>query len=124
VTNNMKLKYKQVIVLRTDIEMSCGKAIAQAAHASLMAAEECRKTRLCWLKEWWKEGQKKVVLKVENEGELKEVYEKAKEMNLPCAMVVDMGLTELPPGTRTAVAIGPAPEELINKITGNLRLYK
>lgn len=115
-------RYKQVIVIRTDLNMSVGKIAAQAAHASITAAEECRRARPEWLKEWLAEGQKKVVLRVGSEIELKELYQEAKDAELPAALVEDAGLTEIPPGTITALGIGPAPSALIDRITGRLKL--
>ena len=36
--------------------------------------------------------------------------------------VVDAGRTEVAPGTRTVLALGPAPVEVMDVITGHLRL--
>lgn len=116
--------FKQVIVIRTDLEMSKGKTAVQAAHAAVTAAELARKEFPEWFKKWFAEGQKKVVLKVSTENELLKLHEKAKQENLPTVIIRDMGLTEIPPGTITAVAIGPAPEELVDKITGHLKLLR
>jgi len=113
--------YKQVILVRTDLKMGCGKACAQVAHASLGSAELAGKAAPKWLKAWKREGQKKVVLKVNGE-EILEFYDQAKKAGLPCYLVKDAGLTELPPGTTTALGIGPAPNELVDRITGELRL--
>lgn len=113
------MDYKQVITVRADLKMSRGKTCAQVAHASLGAAEKASKD---WYKAWKREGQKKVVVKVANEKEMHELYEKAKKARLPCYLVQDAGLTELEPGTVTALAIGPAPNEIIDKITGSLKL--
>jgi len=114
--------YKQVIVVRTDIKMGKGKTCAQVAHASLGAALEAMRRKPTWFEEWQKRGQKKVVLKVGSEKELYEIYEKAKTLGLPTFLVKDAGLTQLEPGTTTAVAVGPAPEEEVDKITGKLKL--
>jgi len=102
--------------------MSKGKACAQAAHASLGAALEAMKRKPIWFERWMSEGQKKVVLKVSSEKELVEIFEKAKGLGLPAFMVRDAGLTQLEPGTLTAVAVGPAPEEEVDKVTGSLKL--
>ncbi|MEM4717155.1 MAG: peptidyl-tRNA hydrolase Pth2 [Desulfurococcaceae archaeon] len=112
---------KQVIVVRSDLNMSRGKLAVQVAHASVIAAFEASKKAQEWFHEWWISGQKKVVLRVNSEKELLEIYEKAKINELPVSLVTDAGLTELPPGTVTAVGIGPAPEDRVDKITGHLK---
>ncbi|RLE83167.1 MAG: peptidyl-tRNA hydrolase [Thermoprotei archaeon] len=115
---------KQVIVVRTDIKMSRGKIAAQVAHAAVIASEKARADHSEWWREWFYGFQKKIVLEVRSENELLEIYRKAKESGLPVALVRDKGLTEIPPNTLTAVAIGPAPSEKIDKITGSLKLLK
>ena len=111
---------KQAIVARTDIGMGQGKLAAQVAHASLSAYEETgTKAR----KRWKGEGQKKVVLKGSGESELFELAEKARAEGLPSAIIRDAGHTQLDPGTVTALAVGPADDDLIDKVTGHLSLY-
>lgn len=116
-------KFKQVIVLRSDLKMSPGKAAAQASHAAVSSSEEARKSRPLWWKEWIEGGQCKIVLRVNSEAELLDLERKAREMGLPTALISDMGLTELEPGTITALGIGPAPSNVIDRITGSLPLY-
>jgi len=122
-----ELGYKQVIVLRRDINMSRGKAAAQAAHASVEAVmiivRSGKREWKHWLEEWLREGQMKVVLRVDSENELVKIYSEAISSGMPASIIRDAGKTQLLPGTLTAVAIGPAPEELIDKITGHLKLY-
>ena len=118
----MSRSFKQSIVVRTDIKMGKGKTCAQVAHASLEAALKAMKEKPEWFEAWRKQGQKKVVLKVSSEKELIEIYEKARSMGLPASLIRDAGLTQVEPGTLTAVAIGPAPEEDVDKITGKLKL--
>jgi PTH2 family peptidyl-tRNA hydrolase len=111
--------YKQAIVVRKDLEWTKGKIAAHVAHAAVAAALSCRQEDLL---RWNKEGAKKVVLKVENLQKLKELYTQAKKMKLPCSLISDAGKTQLKKGTITALAIGPADEKLIDKITGKLKL--
>ena len=117
-----QFKYKQVIVVRSDLEMSQGKIAAQAGHAAVSAAEEARKLHPNWWKAWLKEGQCKITVKVGSEKELLKLEKKAKKFRLPCALISDRGLTELPPDTITCLGIGPAPSDKVDIITGKLAL--
>jgi PTH2 family peptidyl-tRNA hydrolase len=113
-----EFRYKQVLVFRSDLKLSKGKVAAQAGHAAVAAAEEARKKHQTWWRAWITEGQCKIAVKVKSEKELLELERKAKELELPCALIVDRGLTEIPPGTITCLGIGPAPAEKVDKITG------
>ena len=112
---------KQVIVVRTVLDMGKGKIAAQVGHACVLGAEHVRKSHPEWYKEWWG-GQEKVVVKVSGIKQLQEVKKHAIDLNLPWSEVSDAGHTQLAPGTTTCISIGPAPENLIDKITGDLKL--
>jgi PTH2 family peptidyl-tRNA hydrolase len=118
----LEFRYKQAIVFRSDLKLSKGKIAAQAGHAAVSAAEEARKHHKKWWTEWISEGQRKIAIKVENEEELLSLEKLAKESGLPCYLVVDKGLTEIPPDTITCLGIGPAPTGEMDKITGRLPL--
>ena len=112
---------KQVIVVRTDLDMGKGKIAAQVGHASVLGAEHVRKSNSSWFEEWWN-GQEKVVVKVSSLKELEEVKKGAIELDIPWSEVTDAGHTQIAPGTITCISLGPAPEEKIDKITGELKL--
>lgn len=115
------LEYKQVIIIRKDIHMSVGKIAAQVAHAAVTAAIYTQNNKREWFEKWFAEGQKKVILKVESKDELINLWNIVKS-EIPSVLIHDRGLTELPPGTLTALGIGPAPEQLVDKHTRSLPL--
>lgn len=112
--------YKQVIVIRNDLKMGKGKAIAHACHASLDAA---MMTDEKVLDAWRKEGAKKIVVKVNSLKEIQDLEKKAKKEKIVHSMIKDAGLTQLKKGTVTTLGIGPAKEKVVDKITGKLKLY-
>ncbi len=73
-------------------------------------------------KNWKNSGQKKVVLKIPNMDQLKTILIKLESKKIPYFIVSDAGLTQLTPGTTTAVGIGPVLSTEIDKITGDLKL--
>lgn len=111
---------KQALVVRTDLGMSRGKVAAQAAHASLRAyndaGDEARR-------DWERTGAKKVVLAVPDEATLLDRADAAGRAGLPYAVVRDAGHTELDPGTVTALGVGPAGDDAVDRVTGSLSLY-
>ena len=115
-------EYKQVIVVRADLKMSEGKLAVQVAHGSIAAAERSRKEKRNWFYAWLREGQKKVVVEVAGDEELRGLQEQATGLGIPNELIQDAGLTELPPGTTTVLALGPAPNEVIDKVTRGLPL--
>ena len=111
---------KQAIVARRDLGMGEGKLAAQVAHASLSSYEDTgRRART----EWKGEGQKKVVLGADSEGQLFELADKADTEGLPYAVIRDAGHTELDPDTVTALAVGPGRDDIVDRVTGDLPLY-
>ena len=102
--------------------MGKGKIAVQVGHAAITAAEESKRTHPDWWRRWLEEGQCKVAVKVDTESDLSKLNEEARELGLPSAIIRDSGLTQISPGTATCVGIGPAPAELVDKITGNLPL--
>jgi peptidyl-tRNA hydrolase, PTH2 family len=116
------VELKQVIVVRRDLGMGTGKIAAQVAHASLIAARKAEEKKPNWFFEWFEGGQAKVVVKVQSLEQLMEVKKHADSLNLPVSLVHDSGRTQLDPGTVTCVGIGPAPEEMVDKVTNKLKL--
>jgi PTH2 family peptidyl-tRNA hydrolase len=111
---------KQVIVLRSDLEMSEGKRIAQACHASLKSYEKASSNDQ---KDWKSGGSKKIAVET-SESDMRERLEQAKDLQIPAALIKDTGLTEISPGSLTALGVGPAEGEKIDKVTGDLKLVK
>lgn len=121
--------------------MRRGKEIAQGSHASMawlakrviryLAGERhVDSALLCDLslsdaeREWLGRPFTKICLQVDSEAALRAVYDAAVAADLVADLIVDNGQTEfngVP--TPTCCAIGPAPAEAIDAITGSLKLY-
>lgn len=123
--------YKQIIILRKDLNMRKGKMVAQGAHASMKAILDLgvvtdNKLQIDLddrLHYWLTTNFKKITVGVNSEEELLELYNQAKEAGLYCSLITDSGLTEfggVP--TNTAVAIGPDKDSKIDSICSHLQL--
>lgn len=111
----------KMAIVTNDIDLSPGKLAAQVAHAAVDCALQASKKNPSLLQKWLDEGQKKVVLRA-SEADILHLKAKADSMKLCTALIRDAGRTELPPGTLTALAIGPAEDSKIDRITGQLPL--
>jgi len=118
---------KQVIVIRKDLKMRRGKEIAQGSHASISFLTRAAQTnrKLSPAENYWVNSNfKKVCLCVDSEDELLELHKTAQKIGLESHLVTDSGLTEfngVP--TNTCIAIGPDYAEIIDQVTGKLKLY-
>ncbi len=111
--------HKQVILIRKDLKLPPGKAVAQGAHAAVEAAHRASKEEYA---AWRSEGMAKIVVKVSSEDELYRYIQQAKDAGLATAVITDAGKTVVAPGTVTCGAIGPANEEDVDPITRELPL--
>ena len=130
---------KQVIVMRTDLNMRKGKMVAQGCHSSLKVFFDRIENINTYpdgnrheviidpitseMREWIEGTFTKICVKCDSKEELYEIYNQATVKGLPCSLIIDNGLTEfngVP--TATCIAIGPASAEKIDKITGHLKL--
>jgi len=118
----MEFDHKMVIVVRKDLKLSPGKMAAQVAHAAVNCALSCKKRKPAQFDCWYSEGQKKVVVKVKDLGELYLIKQAAEDAGLVTSLIIDAGMTELPPNTTTCLGIGPAPNSEVDRVTGHLGL--
>ena len=111
-------QFKQVILVRKDLNLPRGKLGAQAAHASVEALLKSHKDDIS---QWKQEGMKKVILAVADKEALLKYKSDAEDAGLVTGLITDAGKTVVEPGTITCVGIGPDKEEKIDKITGKLK---
>lgn len=116
-------EYKMILVVRTDLKMGKGKVAAQCSHAAVSAYKQIQRKNPQVLKEWEYCGQPKVVVKAPDEETLIELLTHAKVLGLTVSLIQDAGRTQIEPGSRTVLGIGPGPVELIDEVTGHLKLY-
>lgn len=126
---------KQVIVMRTDLNMPKGKLVAQGSHASMAFLTRRLDPTCCYhpsastvmLSEveqrWLDESFIKVCLRVHSEKELLDIVQKAKDAHIETHLITDDGRTmfdNVP--TNTCAALGPDLADRIDPITRSLSL--
>jgi len=142
-----ELRCKMLLIVRKDLKMGKGKIGAQCGHATLGAYERGQKAEpgRTWISSWRKFGQKKVCLVVSSEEELHRAAVLLSEAGVPVYIVVsryrmlsshagvqvstavrvlflvpqaDAGHTQVAPGSETVLGAGPAPSDVIDRVTG------
>ncbi|XP_022043434.1 peptidyl-tRNA hydrolase 2, mitochondrial [Acanthochromis polyacanthus] len=116
-------EFKMILVVRNDLKMGKGKVAAQCSHAAVSAYKQVQRRNPELLKQWEYCGQPKVVVKAPDEDTLIDLLGRAKEVGLPVSLIQDAGRTQIAPGSRTVLGIGPGPADLIDSVTGDLKLY-
>ncbi|XP_026755015.2 peptidyl-tRNA hydrolase 2, mitochondrial-like [Galleria mellonella] len=115
-------EYKLVLVVRTDLNMSKGKIAAQCGHAAVGAFEKAQRKDPEGLKLWQFTGQAKIALKTDSVDEIKQIADNAKKMGLITSLIRDAGRTQIAPNSITVLGVGPAPKDIVDKVTGHLKL--
>ena len=110
---------KLALLVRTDLGMGRGKIAAQVAHAAVAAVLACGEADLA---AWLADGQPKVVLRVTAGEQLLDLAGQAAQRGLTVEVVRDAGRTQVPAGTPTCCAIGPAADDRIDAVTAELPL--
>lgn len=125
---------KQVIVMRTDLNMPKGKLCAQAAHASMAfitrRLQPLRSKGLSHVvnlftaeQMWLADSFVKIVVKVDSEEELLSIKADAEAAFIECHLVTDDGRTMFDGvPTNTCLALGPDLAERIDPLTSHLGL--
>lgn len=131
------MEAKQVIVMRTDLNMRKGKMIAQGAHASIAFLTQhgqgmtvgsrgngVMSLTLSAAGVAWVTGAfVKICVRVDSEAALMEIVAQAKATDVVCSLIQDAGRTEfggVP--TYTCCAIGPDWADRVDLVTGGLSL--
>ncbi|KAG2214798.1 hypothetical protein INT46_006590 [Mucor plumbeus] len=114
--------FKLTLVVRSDLGMTKGKIAAQCGHATLACYKAAKKVNPLLLRAWETSGQAKVALKCDSEDKLLELQAIALSLGLPAQTIQDAGRTQIAPGSRTVLGVGPGPAELIDRVTGSLKL--
>lgn len=113
--------YKQIIVIRRDVEMSPAKLAVQVAHGAI-ESYTCTSDP-CVRDDWYNEGMRKIILMVNSLEELKELNKNV-PYDLASIYIVDFGLTELEPNTITGITFKIMRNDEVPKELKRLKVYK
>lgn len=113
---------KLIFCVRTDLKMSKGKISAQVGHATLGAYKAARAKTPSIVRAWENSAQPKIALAIKSAKEANTLSANARRLGIPTYTVHDAGRTQIAAGSMTVLAIGPAPNSKIDRVTGHLRL--
>ena len=106
------------LIVRTDLDMSSGKIVAQTAHAAVEVALKARGTAM--FERWRQAGSRKISLVSPDLETLDDISSKVAH-GIVSHIVKDAGHTEVPPETYTVLGL-LGPRNSIDILTENLAL--
>ena len=114
---------KLVLVVRQDLKMSKEKVMEECCNATLasyeLAVQKCPEM----LRAWKAIRQPKSIVEADNEEVLLTVLAQARSLGLVSAVVEYAEYKQIMPGTKTVVAVGPGPVDLVDQVTGALEKF-
>ncbi|TXT04350.1 hypothetical protein VHUM_04117 [Vanrija humicola] len=113
---------KLVLVVNDSLKMTKGKIGAQCGHATLACYETLARSNPALISKWKMYGQPKIALRCADTDELEALARQARALNLCARTIQDAGRTQVAPGSKTVLGVGPGPARLINQVTGKLKL--
>lgn len=116
------LNQKLACIVNNSLKMGKGKIAAQVGHACIKAYREFSIHHPSEARAWIDGGEKKIILKAPSRTEIEKIAAEARDAGLETYEIKDAGHTQIPPGSLTVLAIGPASEKKIDNICSNLKL--
>ena len=114
--------YRLAIIVNTSLKMKKGKIAAQVGHGAVKAALACASNNPACMDAWLSSGQAKICLRGTDDEHLLSLQQQAKDAGIRAVSIRDAGRTQIPAGSLTVIAIGPARDEELEPITGILKL--
>lgn len=127
--NDVPGEVRMALVIRQDLGMQKGKIAAQCCHAALgcyrmIATDPSRSSyNPAMVNRWLRGGQAKITLKCPNKDVMDELYAEAISLGVNAIVIHDAGRTQIAAGSATVLGLGPAPKDILDQITGELKLY-
>lgn len=113
---------KMVFIVNHGLKMGKGKIAAQVGHGAVKATLSAVNRHPLLVESWLASGQKKICVKGDDADHLETLEREAKLLKIPTARIHDAGHTQIPSGSLTVVALGPAEPTQLEPITGPLKL--
>lgn len=110
-----KGNFEQVIVVNKKLNMSESELANQVANASILSFLNANNSLAVG---WLDNSASRVIFKVDSAQDLLDLRDKADDLNIPNILVIN----EENNGAITCLGIGPSTKEIIDEITGDLRL--
>ena len=113
---------KMVFVINHELKMGKGKIAAQVGHAAVKATLKSGEKRPELLDAWLSTGQKKICVKADNARHIEQIEQQAKQRNVLSSKIHDAGHTQIPAGSLTVLVLGPDEDDMLDELTGALKL--